>query len=138
MRTTNFQPVSLYLTGLSNRYSTLVTLLAVFYLFGMILVFVVAVGVGVAGIMIKRGTMSTKVFRLMNKGGKESLILFYLCPSAYSCTNKPRKKTTFFFFYSVNFKLNSLTKPPKRSRKPGCWIIQTGPDYSNQVTRLRF
>ena len=113
------------------------TLLAVFDLFGMILVFVVAVGVGVAGIMIKRGTMSTKVFRLMNKGGKESLILFYLCPSAYSCTNKPRKKTTFFFFYSVNFKLNSLTKPPKRSRKPGYWIIQTGPDYSNQVTRLR-
>ena len=104
MRTTNFQPVSLYLTGLSNRYSILVTLLAVFDLFGMILVFVVAVGVGVAGITIKRGTMSTKVFRLMNKGGKESLILFYLCPSAYSCTNKPRKKNLFSF--SIQLTLN--------------------------------
>ena len=71
------------------------TLLAVFDLFGMILVFVVAVGVGVAGIMIKRGTMSTKVFRLMNKGGKESFILLYLCPSAYSFMNKPSKKQLF-------------------------------------------
>ena len=48
-----------------------------------------------------------------------------------------RKYQYLQFFFFIQTKLNSLTKPPKKSHKPGCLTIQTWLKYMDQDTRLK-